>query len=115
MVFRIHQPPHLTMLLELCPILSVIGLTRLAAFLPILSVPSFTVFRSPRLQRLHRLLGLHGFHGLHGCTTTRTTMLEARLLQSSNGLDFGGPDSWIVVDFRRAAVLPDFFLLMDFQ
>ena len=52
---------------------------------------------------------------LNNATTTRATALEARLLQSSNGLDFGGPDSWIVVDFRRAAVLPDFFLLMDFQ
>ena len=42
-------------------------------------------------------------------------MLEARLLQSSNGLDFGGPDSWIVVDFRRAAVLPAFFIFLDFR
>ena len=48
-------------------------------------------------------------------TTTRATALEARLLQSSNGLDLGGPDSWIFVDFRRAAVLPDFFVSMDFQ
>ena len=53
------------------------------------------------LHFLHRLLGLHGFHGLHGCTTRRATRLEARWLQSSNGLDFGGPDSWIVVEFSK--------------
>ena len=73
------------------------------------------------LHCLHRLHGLHGWHSVNTNTataatpTTTATMLEAILIQSSNGLDFNGPDSWIFVDFRRAAVLPAFFIFLDFR